>query len=180
MSSGIAAFETARPVDLEPVFFNEAVWERREENGKIGYMAIPGTWFVPDAATVLACGMHAMVSCPACKGVSVLLKRLHKIDGYGHLKPSFICTHERVVGKAKIRCSFNRDLYLNKWNKQPLYAVALEHPTIAGGWRPEIVYCHASNEKEARRHCGPGNYRVVAVGPVVGYWQDNETGKISV
>jgi hypothetical protein len=169
--------ETQASIISDPFFFEAAVWERKQLDGQIAYGAIPGTWFRPQDTVILATGILALVACPNCKGVSGLSRKIHRINSFGKLMPNFICPHSI----NKIRCSFNRDCYLDRWNKKPLYAIALEYPTISGGWRPVIEYCHATNEAEVRKHLGPGSYRIVAIGPVIGYnVEDKEGKKLSV
>jgi len=166
--------ETHSSIIAEPFFFEAAVWERKHLDGQIAYGAIPGTWFRPQDTVILATGILALISCPNCKGVSGLNRKIHKVDRFGKLEPNFICP----FSINKIRCSFNRNAFLDRWNKKPLYAIALEYPTLSGGWRAQIEYCHAVNEAEVKKHLGPGSYRIVAIGPVVGYHVEDKEGKV--
>lgn len=166
--------EHATSVGDQPFIFKEETWERKEIAGQIAFNGPPGSWYLPPIDILKSLRIHALVRCPACLGISALHKRVTQINRVGKLSPDFVCTHT-VRG---IRCTFQRVAYLDNWNKKPLYAAALEHPTVAGGWRTEIVYCHASTVEEARKYVSPPGSRVVSVGRAIGFFQDDQTGRI--
>ncbi len=134
----------------------------------------PGTWTPPCEG--LPANVLALVCCPKCKSPKiVILQGTHHVDEMGRLSPDF-----RHHG-----CDFARKAYLDRWNKKPLYAIAVErkvYDRVAKAFNivKEIHYCHASNAGEARFHLGPGNYRVVAVGPAVGALAVDEHGERAV
>lgn len=166
--------ETAKLVNPEAFVFKEETWERQDIGGQIAFNGPSGSWFLPAPEVLKALRIHALVRCPTCLGISALHKRVTKVSRVGKLMPDFVCTHT----PHGIRCTFQRVCYLDNWNKKPLYAAALEHPTISGGWRTEIVYCHAVTVEEVRRHVAPPGSRVVSVGRAIGFFQDDQTGRI--
>jgi hypothetical protein len=110
----------------------------------------------------------AAISCPKCKMPSVLSRAIHTIGKMGRVSPDFLCT-QRPLNYGGYECRFHRTIYLDHWNKKPLYAVAYEERKSDGKWTANIEYCHASTPAEARFHIGPGNYKIVAIGRAIGY-----------
>ena len=70
--------------------------------------------------------------------------------------------------------------------KRSLYAVAVEIPIKRRGkiigWKPEITHLHAFDSQNAKVTYlqDPDNYshRIVAVGPVVGYFVEDNHGEV--
>lgn len=144
----------------DPLVLRRARWAR-STSGQV--LPVPATWDeCPEVDRVLA-----LVGCPKCGKANGLVESVHSVTSTGEVQPRFQCAE----------CDFARGIYLDRWNKRkPLYAIAIER---RAGNRivAEMHYAHASNEREARFHLGPGNYRVVAVAPAVGYHAEDDNGE---
>jgi hypothetical protein len=128
---------------------------------------VPGTWI--KAEPWMNKRILAAFSCPNCQVISSLIDGIHKIDHVGKVQPDVQC-------KAG-NCTFHRRMYLDRWNKKPLYAVALENWNHRlQKWTPEIRYTHADSEAEARFMIGQGPFRIVGAAPAIGYFVDDKMG----
>ena len=156
-------FDSNVSLNIRPFFFKKAdQWETQTVNNQIGYRGTPGTWLKIESRS--APRLLAFICCPNCKQIRALMRGIHIVDFYGKIKPDLICDVADNV--TMHRCSFHRKSYLDRWQKgRPLYAIAVEYHN----GKPEIFYCHADNQAEARAHVGPGDYRIIAIGPVIGY-----------
>jgi hypothetical protein len=132
---------------------------------------IPGTWIKPESW--MNKKILAAFSCPNCKEIRFLIEGIHTIDHMGRVKPDVQCKARASL--SNIECSFHRRVYLDKWNKKTLYAVAIENWT-GFKWTPEIRYTHADSEAEARFMMGEGQFRIVACGPAVGFFVEDKVG----
>jgi len=169
-------------IDTTPALIPDALVLPKAEwsfdHGRI--TSAPGTWCKPPEGAPK--DFLALVCCPKCKGVCVISSRVHTVSFEGRVRVTgadlgrgtFICKY-RAYPKDR-PCDLNRDLYLDKYSIKPLYAVAIERILPNGRVNPEIWYCHATTEVEARQHIGAGHYRVVAVGPAIGYLADDRHG----
>lgn len=130
----------------------------------------PGTWI--KAESWMDKRIIAVFSCPNCHEIRFLATGIHTIDHLGKVSPDVQC-------KAKLpsnaECSFHRRVYLDRWNKKPLYAVALEN-WDGKKWTPEIRYTHADSEAEARFMMGQGAFRIVGAAPAIGFFVEDKVG----
>jgi hypothetical protein len=184
-----ATVHTQASMSVRPIALALKKWETmRTPNGQLGLRPEKGTWHaqIVRGASRTDSTVVPMVACPRCahlliltptpgaaRAVSRMLGKAipvaHSIDSYGKVSPDLLCMHGG--------CDFHRTIYLDQWNRQkPLYAIAY---TKDGGDELLIDYCHATNQREARAHLGAGNFNVIAVGPAVGFWQNEKTGKLS-
>jgi len=69
--------------------------------------------------------------------------------------------------------------------RKQLYAIAVEIPTKINGeltWIPEITHVHAEHSGEARyiymQDTAHHKHRIVAIGPVIGYFVHDEHGEV--
>jgi hypothetical protein len=168
------SIDTTISINLEPLILPRSEWTF--EDGRIMH-SVPGTWCkVPEGCPQ---DWHCLVTCPRCKNVMVLHKAVHEISFEGHVtlfadrRASFSCRHKDV---GKPPCTLARNLWLDKWSDKPLYACAIEWISKGKVVKKEIHYMHATNHEEAKFHMGPGNYRIVAVGPAVGALVDDKHG----
>ena len=130
--------------------------------------SVPATWCLrPDGMSKV---ILAIFSCPNCHGVRALIDGIHTINPFGLVQPDLDCG-----GDTTRHCSYHRKTYLDRWNRKPLYACALE--TWDRGhqrWTPEMVYTHATTQEEATRQLGPTTsgklYRIVAIAPALGFF----------
>lgn len=168
-------------VSSEAFVFAREDWEFAEvDNGAGGtQLAItttprPGTWTVPCEG--FPSNVKALLCCPKCGNHRIaLLDRIHQIDAFGKVSPDF-----RHQG-----CDFARPVYLDRWNKKPLYAIVIERTAIERStgkriMQKEIHYCHATTAEEALFHLGPGLYRVIGVAPAIGVLAADEHGDKNV
>lgn len=132
---------------------------------------VPGTW-VPREPW-----MHSKIlaafGCPNCKEVRLLAHGIHTIDTIGLVQPDLQCKGQDG------RCSYHRKTYLDRWNRKPLYAAAVEcWDDTRKKWEAEMVYTHAANSDEARFMLGPmvngKSYRIVGVGLAIGFFVDGK------
>jgi hypothetical protein len=149
---------------IEPFVFAKAKWEVQgsEETGDFQVKGIPGTWDVPHFRQLEPMA-HALVCCPNCHQVSVLLKQVTRISNLGELDPSFICKYVDPEGR---RCEFHRDAYLDEWHHGKfLYAVSYHcHSGI------KIVYTHGSNVAEVRSYFPHIQAKsIIAIGRAIGF-----------
>ena len=147
-----------------------AEWETQPTDRGMTYRGVPGTWH--DVRKVAGCpkGLVALVCCPTCGEMFALSDRVHEIDEKGHVKHSVPCTRGT--------CSFRASLILEKWNKKPLYAVAIERWN-GRAWIAEMHHTHANSDTEARAQCSHlgGRYRIVSAAPVVGWFVEDAHGE---
>jgi hypothetical protein len=151
--------------------FRKDTWQMQLDSSGKGLLALKGapeTWSALEDWAEKPKWLLAAISCPKCKMPSVLSRAVHTIGKMGRVSPDFICT-QLPLNYGGHECRFHRTIYLDHWNKKPLYAVAYEERTPAGKWTANIEYCHASTPAEARFHIGPGNYKIVAIGRAIGY-----------
>lgn len=126
---------------------------------------VPCTWIEP--LDWMAKEIVAIFSCPNCREVRILTKRVHEISSAGEVKPDLQCKGQ--LGK----CTFHRKVFLDRWKNLPLYACAIE---CIGkfGRIPRIVYTHAKNPTEAAFMLGARVdgmvYDIVAIGPAIGFF----------
>lgn len=153
---------------IDPFIFAKSdEWENTENAIK----AIPGTW--RPRYPELPSYVMALVCCPFGH-IAILHSSVSKVDYLGKVTPSYQC---RIKDGT---CSFHRNAYLDRWNKKPLYACAIERrEKNSGVFKPEVIYTHASNQAEARIQLGPGDdYRIVAIGPAIGYFVKDKLGNL--
>jgi hypothetical protein len=148
-------------------------WETRPTERGPEYQGVPGTWC--DVRKVAGCpkGLIALVCCPACREVFALSDRVHTINANGRVtNGSVACTRGT--------CGFRALLVLERWNKKPLYGVAIERTMPDGSIKAEMHHTHADSKKEAIAQCANlgGRYRVVDAAPAVGYFV-NPDGSVS-
>lgn len=142
--------------------YEKWITEGSEEDGTLSVKGIPGTWDFPHWEQLKPV-VHALVCCPNCHQVNVLLKRVTSVDRIGHLDPHFACTY---VDSEQRRCEFHRDSYLDEWNSgQFLYALSYHSKQ---GIR--IIYTHANSMRDAARAFPniPQN-DIIAIGRAVGF-----------
>ena len=152
---------------LEPEFFDKSEdWKFVEVDGEQNRKLVsfvPGTWI--EVQSWMNPNILAVFSCPACKGIRFLVKGVHTIEHDGRVKPDIQC-------KAN-GCQFHRRVYLNRWNKKPVYACALErwNPRTQK-WSPEVHYVSATSQQEAREQLGNTliGAREVSIGPAIGFF----------
>jgi hypothetical protein len=132
---------------------------------------VPGTWI--KAELWMNKRILAAFSCPNCKAIRFLVDGIHTIDHMGRVKPDVQCKARSTI--AGVECSFHRRVFLDRWNKKPLYAVAIENWN-GKVWTPEIRYTHADNEAEARFMMGQGPFRIVSAGPAIGFFVEDKVG----
>jgi hypothetical protein len=133
---------------------------------------VPASWVKPPTGLTVkvmgeTCKVLALYCCPHCKTVGLLTERVHVISNVGKVEPDLRCN----------TCHLHRPIFLDKWNVKPLYACAVER-LDRGHVKREIHYMHATNAVEARFHLGQGNYKIVAIGPAVGYLAKDEHGEV--
>jgi hypothetical protein len=110
-----------------------------------------------------SCKVLAIYACPQCRVPGLLVEHVHVISSIGQVKPDLKCPY----------CTFHRAIYLDEWNKKPLYACAIER-WVSGKYKPEVHYMHASTPQEAQYHLGDGKYRIVAIGLAIGFFQETD------
>jgi len=90
---------------------------------------------------------------------------VHTVSQKGEVSPIVKCT--------RTTCGFNARITLEKWNKKPLYGVAIER-FVNGVWVAEMHHTHALSEAEARANCSHlgGEYRIVSAAPAIGFFVD--------
>jgi hypothetical protein len=171
-------------VDRRNAIHTEAfIFARSEEWSFIGESAedlaftpVPGTWTKPPEvvkALVSAFGKPmAMLSCPKCRGVSMLLDQVSEVDELGKLTPDF--THQG--------CDFHRVTYLDRWNDKPLYALSFHDR--ANKMVIETFYTHADNVAEARWGIPQvADADIIGIGLAIGVFVDekaDKTGRVLV
>jgi hypothetical protein len=156
--------DTRASIVIRPFIFRKAEWDVQGEGRDAAIKGIPSTW-----TTIKGLPSHilALVCCPNCGKSSILHQRIHHINHLGKVDPSFMCKY--------YPCQFHRDIYLDEWNKKPLYACA-----VMRDGKPEMHYMHATTQQEARIQLGAGNYYIVAIGRAVGFFvHDNHGDKLS-
>jgi hypothetical protein len=144
------------------VFPKSNDWEWTENS----ISGVPGTWH--ERIEGMPKWTLALICCPN-NHVSILGSQVSKVSSIGKVYPSYQCRPPTGHGT----CSFHRNAYLDRWNKKPLYACAIERDG-----KPEMIYTHASTQAEARIQLGPGNYRIVAIGPAIGYFVADKKGDV--
>jgi len=148
-----------------------AAWETKDTPQGKAYQGVPGTWC--DVRKTEGCpkGLLALVCCPSCHELFALSERVHAIDANGKTKGSIPCTRGT--------CSFRAVLVLDRWNKKPLYGVAVERWN-GREWVGEVHHTHANSEREAREQCSQlgGRYRIVSAAPAIGFFE-NADGSLS-
>jgi len=109
----------------------------------------------------------ALVCCPACMTTCVLSPLVQEIDHLGHVTPGFACVNPE--------CTYSCDLWLDKWNNKPLYAMAVQQKGEIA-----IYYTNASCQAEARMHLGAAakNSEIVSIGPAIGFFVQDKEGKV--
>jgi len=157
------------------VFTRSLEWATKQTPKGVEYRGIPGSWIpLPKHKPVVA-----LICCPACNGMNGISEQVHSIDRDGKVTPEFRCTGT-VHG---IRCGFARPIYLAKWGKRTLYAVAYER-VIQGRASAAIEYMHADDQLDAQRQFAAGHpepHHVAGIAPVVGYFvEDTKGSKLSV
>jgi hypothetical protein len=128
-----------------------------------------GTWDTPRKGFSQP-HWKALVCCPACRAVSVIAS--HDIDPLqGRVTPVFQCTKE---------CGFLAHIVLRAWGRQELFCVAWEreHATNPAD-RTGFVYMFADSEMQSRAkfrntRAGVKGARIVAAGPVIGYYSSEK------
>jgi len=157
-----ATVDTSPSLVIRPFVFPKKEWEMLEDGNQV--KAIPGSW-TPKHKRHPSLWL-ALVSCPNCKNISILHKSIHAIDHLGKLTPSYACKYPG--------CTFHRGVYLDEWNKKPLYACAvIENNKI------KHYYTHATSQGEARVQLGIGNYtEIVAIGRAIGFFVEDKQGLI--
>jgi hypothetical protein len=160
-------------LNLDSVVLPKGDWEFvLPDNGIVKKLVsfVPGTWFPRE--DWMDPRLLVTFSCPNCHAIRMLMKGVHDIDHMGRVKPDIQC-------KAG-NCTFHRRVYLDRWNKKPLYAVALEiWDQRKKSWKPEIRYTHAENEAEARFMMGDPitqGFRIVSAGPAIGFFVEDKVG----
>jgi hypothetical protein len=155
-------------INVDPVFLPKGEWEFVKDV-VLPYPQlnsyVPGTWIKPESW--MDRRIVAAFSCPNCKEIRFLMKGIHDVDHMGKVSPTVQC-------KAG-NCTFHRRVYLDRWNKKPLYAVAIENWN-GKSWTPEIRYTHADTEAEARFMMGDGPFRIVAAAPAIGFFVEDKVG----
>jgi hypothetical protein len=138
-------------------------WTFSNEDGRLGVQFVPMTWTTPPDG--MPASMLALVCCPNCRGVMALARGVHAVDPVtGRVRPDLI--HKK--------CGFHRRVHLDRWNRKPLYACAIERRGRDGRYHPEVTYCSADTQDEARFHLGLGDYRIVAVGRAIGFFASKD------
>ena len=148
---------------VDSVVLPKSTWEfSTPEEGSIHapdlISYVPGTWI--ERLSWMNPRLLAAFCCPNCRGIRYLVKGIHTIDHLGLVKPDISCKNGP--------CTFHRKVYLDRWNKKPLYASAIER-IVNGKIVPEIHHTHATTPQEAAFHLGQGNYKIVAIGPAIGF-----------
>jgi hypothetical protein len=128
---------------------------------------IPGTWC--ERQDWMNPEILAIFACPACHETRLLTRAVHTISPIGLVQPDIQCKGNRGT------CSYHRKTYLDRWNRKPLYAAAVEvWDPRKRTWSPEMVYTHATNQEEATRQLGQTidgkSYRIVGVAPAIGFF----------
>jgi hypothetical protein len=155
-------------LQLDSVVLPKGEWEFVKDENQLHPQLnsfVPGTWIKPESW--MNKRILAAFSCPNCHAIRFLVDGIHKIDHVGKVQPDVQCK----AGK----CSFHRRMYLDRWNKKPLYAVALENWN-GSKWTPEIRYTHADTEAEARFMMGQGPFRIVGAAPAIGFFVEDKVG----
>ncbi len=177
--------QTHASLNARPIALARATWEIEETARGRAVRPVKATWTVQKIRGAIV----PLIGCPNCGGLTMLVTRdmvekgvvtgvgarkVHEIDRYGKVTPDVKCMGGTSPGGP---CDFHRTVYLDKWNRlKPLYAVAYTKP---GSLKIEIAYCHASNQREARIHLGHEKIRLIAIGPAVGFFVDEATGKVT-
>lgn len=135
-------------------------WDFKLHNGQIEQVKpIPESWFDVRPHYISNNGVPqilALVCCPKCKDVNAIASHITKIDVLGKLSPMFRCGFKT--------CRFTSTIYLDRYNDKTLYALALEN-----GKRIELHYTHASSIEEASKVVDIRKWRVIGIGPAIGY-----------
>ena len=172
----VAEVHAMRAPDARAFVFRKDTWEvKLTATGQAHSLrGEPGTWSRLENWPDKPEWILAAVCCPRCKLPSVLTPKVHTVSQFGHVTPDFFCT--QMPGGSTLNvldtphhCGFHRPIFLDHWNKKPLYAIATEQ--LRGDkWIPQIEYCHASTVAQAREHlAGSGEYKIVAIGRAIGY-----------
>jgi hypothetical protein len=162
MNSSSSSSPTVTLTETQTVVFARAVWETTWVDGKIErVLPIPETWYDLRAVEGRPVGadLVALFSCPRCKNVNAVSKRVTKVTSLGKLVPRFTCGFST--------CRFTAEVYLDEFSKKPLYALAMEN-----GKEIELSYTHADNVKEASRGVAGKvamGWRVISIGRAVGF-----------
>ncbi len=162
------SFDDRDPLVREVHVFRRANWTCQDLN----LLPIPNTWCpvhhegdstrIPMMRLLKKAGAFAVVCCPSCKTVQVLLEGVHRYDSLGKVNPAFVCAS---------KCGFHRTVYLDMLHNKPLYAIAIEEPD----GKPEIVHTHARDVLEARKQLGPGFHgKIVGIAPAIGVFVDEK------
>ena len=101
-------------------------------------------------------GILVLFCCPNCREVNAVSSHISTIDHLGRVIPDFICGIRS--------CRFHSEVYLDQYHKKTLYALALEN-----GKTIELRYTHANNVAEASRGIDVRKWRVIGIGPAIGY-----------
>ena len=159
----MAVIEQTRGRVVTP--FTLADWKTQETAGGLAYQGVRGTWFDLRTVKVKPKGFLTLLCCPECATIFALKNKVHTIDDAGNVKERIACT--------KGTCDFRSFVSLSKWNKKPIYAVAIERMNAAGEWVPEMHHTHALNEYEAKKQCAGlgGTYRIIGAAPAIGWFE---------
>lgn len=145
--------------------FTPADWKTEDTAHGKAYQGVRGTWFDLRTVPVKPKGFLTLLCCPECGTIFSLKSKVHTIDDKGAVKERIACT--------KTTCDFASFVVLEKWNKKPIYAVAIERMNPAGEWLPEMHHTHAMNEHEAKKQCAGlgGTYRIIGAAPAIGFFE---------
>lgn len=191
-STPTAVVHTQASLTVRAAVLPRATWETEiGGDGRMTFRPKKGTWHGHivrgssrfDRITV------PMIACPSCAGVlflspspeaaralskmlGVAVPQAHRIDSLGKVTPDVLCKHGR--------CDFHRKVYLDRYrDSKPLYACAYVNLDAGQHGAIEIAYSHARTATEARHHLGRGNYRVIGAGPAIGFFVNEQTGRVT-
>jgi hypothetical protein len=142
-------------------------WRFTDQDDQIAIFPERESWTRIPKEIEQSAALLALLCCPSCVQVNALHTMKHQIDALGHVRPGFQC--------ATQGCEFNCDLWLDRWNNKPLYAMSYQR-----GGKVHIVYTNASTQAEARMMLGAAakNSEIIAIAPAIGFFIENKEGTL--
>jgi hypothetical protein len=144
-------------------------WDIVVRQGQIEQVKpIPHSWFnIQEVASshLAVPNVLALLCCPKCKDVNAVAWQINTINSLGKICPRFICGYHS--------CRYSCEIYLDEYHKKTLYALALED-----GKKIELRYTHADNAREASLGVDLRKWRVIGIGPAIGYHVEDKQGMV--